>query len=216
MNCKRVLTFALAAVIVFLVVAPAQAQSDYKGWRFRAWGGVVGRFVESDNVTFTDPTFGVSSTEVDGTGFGFGVDVERRFSKLFGLDLAIGYTELDVEFKQSLTTTVSKDTLEVLPVWLAANFHVVNTEKLDFWVAPQIAYVSWNDPRTFPVPGQPTFVLPTKNEFPAVGLALGLDWWLSENSGLNFAFRFVDADTDDSGNLPVDPTFITVGYAWRS
>jgi outer membrane protein W len=208
------LAFVFAAVIVFLALPPAQAQSDYRGWRFRVFAGVVGRFVESDNVTFTDPTFGTSATEVDGTGLGFGVDVERRFTKLFGLDLAIGFTELDVEFTQSLTPTVSTDTLKIMPIWLAANFHVVNTEKLDFWVAPQIAYVSWSDSLTFPVPGEPTFVLQTENEFPAVGFAFGLDWWLTERSGLNFAFRFVDADTDASGNLPVDPTFITIGYAW--
>ena len=67
------------------------------------------------------------------------MDVEHRFSKLLGLDAALGYTALDVEFTQSLNTTVATDTLEVLPVWLAVNFHVVHTEKLDFWVGPQIA-----------------------------------------------------------------------------
>jgi hypothetical protein len=208
------LALVFAAVIAFLALPPAQAENDYKGWRFRAWGGIVGRYVESDDVTFTDPIFGLSATEVDGTGFGFGVDFERRFTKLFGLDIAIGYTELDVEFKQSLTSDVPKDTLEVLPIWLAANFHVVNTESLDFWVGPQIAYVSWNDSLTFPVPGQPTFVLETESEFPAIGFVLGLDWWLTESGGLNFAFRFVDADADETHNLPVDPTFVTVGYTW--
>jgi hypothetical protein len=210
----RALSVVSFAVVAALAVPFAEAQSDYKGWRFRAWGGVVGRFLESDNVTFTDPTFGTSATEVDGTGVGFGVDVERRFSKLLGLDLAIGYTELDVQFTQSLNTAVVEDTLEVLPIWLAVNFHVVNTEKLDFWVAPQIAYVSWNDPLTFPVPGESTFVLSTENEFPAVGFALGLDWWLTKKSGLNFAFRFIDADADENHDLPVDPTFVTVGYTW--
>ena len=61
MNCRRILTVVFAVVIFFLALPPARAQSDYKGWRFRAWGGVVGRFVESDDVTFTDPTFGLSS-----------------------------------------------------------------------------------------------------------------------------------------------------------
>jgi len=49
----------------------------------------------------------------------------------------------------------------------------------------------------------------------ALGLALGLDYWLTENGGLNFALRFVDADADETHNLPVDPTFITVGYTWK-
>jgi len=209
----------LAAVLILmaagLTVAPAQAENEYAGWRFRAWGGIAGRYVESDNVTFTDPTYGVSATEVDGSSFGFGIDFERRFNKLFGLDIAIGYTEMDVQFKPGSSTAVPTDTLEVLPIWLAANFHVVNTEHLDFWVAPQIAYVAWNDPLTFPVPGEGTYVLETKNEPLALGLALGLDWWLSDRSGVNFAFRFVNADADENHNLPVDPTFITVGYALK-
>ena len=209
----RLVSIASVAVIALLSVLPAHAENENAGWRFRVWAGITGRFVETDNATFTDPTFGASATEVDGTGFGFGIDVERRFSKLLGLDLAVGYTELDVEFTQSLTTTIAKDTLEVLPIWLAVNFHLVNTEKLDFWVGPQIGYVAWNDPLTFTVPGQPTFELETENAFPGVGLALGLDWWLTKNSGLNFAFRFVDADANDV--LLVDPTFVTVGYTWK-
>jgi outer membrane protein W len=211
----RMFAFGLLAVVLLLAIPTAEAQSDYKGWRFRAWGGVVCRCVESDDVTFDDPTYGLSATEAGGTSFGVGIDFEYRFTKLFGLDLAIGYTEMDVDFKQSLTPTVATDTLAVLPIWLAANFHVVNTKTVDFWVAPQIAFVSWNDPLTFPVPGEPTFVFETKNEFPALGLALGVDWWLSEKNGLNFAFRFIDADADEGHNLPVDPTFITVGYARR-
>jgi outer membrane protein W len=208
----RAATFISIAVVALLSVYSAQADNDYSGWRVRAWGGIVGRFVENDNVTFTDPTFGMSATEVDGTGFGFGVDFERRFTKLFGLDLAVGYSELDVQFTQSLTSTVATDTLEMLPIWVAANFHVVNTEKVDFWVGPQIAYVMWNDPLTFAVPGEPTFDLETESAFPGIGFVLGLDWWLTKKSGLNFAFRFVDADTGET--LPVDPTFVTVGYTW--
>lgn len=212
---NRIIAFGLVAAFVLLALPTAEAQSDYKGWRFRVWGGVVGRFVESDDVTFNDPTFGESATEAGGTSFGVGFDFEYRFNKLFGLDVAIGYSEMDVEFKQSLNPTVSEDSLEMLPIWLAANFHVVNTKKVDFWVAPQIAYVAWNDQLVFPVPGESPFVLQTSNEFPALGIALGVDWWLSEKNGLNFAFRFIDADADETHNLPVDPTFITVGYARR-
>ncbi len=215
MNRNSILAFVLTAVVLLLTVPTAQAQSEYEGWRFRVFAGVVGRYVESDNVTFVDPTFGLSATEVDGTGFGYGVDFEYRFGKLFGLDIAASYTELDINFTQSLTSAVATDTLKVFPIWITANFHVVNTEMVDFYVGPQIAYVAWNDPLSFDVPGQGTFVLPTENEFPAVGFALGLDLWFSEKNGLNFAFRFIDADADPTHNLPVDPTFFTIGYAMK-
>ena len=210
---RTLVSFVSVAVLVLLSVLPAHAENEYAGWRFRVWAGITGRFVETDNATFTDETFGASATEVNGTGFGFGIDAERRFSKLLGLDLAVGYTGLDVDFTQSLTTTTATDTLDVLPIWLALNFHVVNTEKVDFWVGPQIAYVTWNDPLTFSAPGQPDFDLETEAHFPGVGFVLGLDWWLAKNGGLNFAFRFVDADANEV--VLVDPTFVTVGYTWK-
>jgi outer membrane protein W len=212
---RKFLSFVCSAVVLLLAAPTAQAQNDYKSWRFRVFGGIVCRCVESDNVSFDDPTYGMSATEVDGSSFGFGLGVERRFSKLLGFDLAVGYTTMDVVFTQSLTPDQSQDTLKVLPIWLAVNFHLINTEKVDFWVGPQIGYVSWNDPLNFEVPGEGTYVVPTENEFPAIGFVLGLDYWLSENGALNFGFRFVDADADVDHNLPVDPTFITVGYTWK-
>ncbi len=215
MNRTRVLSIALATIFVLAAVPSARAQNDYTGWRVRAFAGVVGRFVESDNVTFDDPTFGTSSTQVDGTGLGFGADVERRFNKLIGLDLAIGFTQLDVVFAQSLTSDVANATLDVTPIWLAANFHLVNKEKLDVWIGPQIAYVFWSGPLVFAVPGEEDFTVETENEFPAIGFDLGLDWWLMDEGGLNFAFRFVDADANTSHKLPIDPTFVTLGYTWK-
>jgi len=215
MSRTRLLSISVVSILALTAVSSAKAQSDYNGWRVRAFAGIVGRFVESDNTTFDDPTFGTSSTEVDGTGFGFGADVERRFNKLFGLDLAMGFTQLDVVFAQSLTSYVSQTTLDVTPIWLAANFHWVKNEKLDFWLGPQIAYIFWNGPLVFSVPGEEDFTVETENEFPAIGFDLGLDWWLMDKGGLNFAFRFVDADANTSHKLPVDPTFVTLGYTWK-
>ena len=215
MSRTVVLSISIIAIFALTAVSSAQAQNDHKGWRVRVFAGIEGRFVEDDNTTFDDPTFGVCSTEVDGTGFGFGADVERRFNKIVGLDLAIGFTQLDVVFAQSLTSYVSETTLDVTPIWLAANFHFVNTEKLDFWFGPQIAYIFWSGPLVFEVPGQPDFTVETENEFPAIGFDFGLDWWLFNKGGLNFAFRFVDADANTSHKLPVDPTFVTLGYTWK-
>ena len=85
--------------------------------------------------------------------------------------------------------------------------------RTDFWVAPQIAYVSWLDDLSFDVPGTGTFDLKSDNEFPAIGLALGADWWVSRDWAVNFAFKFIDADADSDHNLPIDQTFVTVGVA---
>lgn len=95
------------------------------------------------------------------------------------------------------------------------NFHLVNTKKFDFWIAPQIAYVAWLNDLSFNVPGIGTFNFKTDNEFPALGFALGADWWFGKDWGVNAAFRFIDADADSNHNFPIDQTFITVGVARR-
>ena len=197
----------------------AQAQTEYKGWTWRAWVGTVCRCVEDDTVTFQDPTFGTVELDVDSNSFGIGFDVEWRLGKLIGLDLALGYTDMDVDFMHSVGTGVQQDSLASLNLWFAVNFHLVNTEKFDFWIAPQIAYVAWLDDLSFDVPGTGpgtgTFNFKTDNEFPALGFALGADWWVAENWAVNFAFRFIDADADSNHNFPIDQTFVTVGVARR-
>ena len=190
-----------------------QTQVDYDGWTGRLWAGVVCRCVEDDNVTFQDPTFGTVQLEVDGNSPGIGFDVERRLSKLIGLDLAVGYTDMDIDFKHSVGTGVQQDSLASLNIWFAVNFHVYKTKKFDFWVGPQIAYVAWLNDLSFEVPDTGTFNFKTDNEFPALGFVLGADWWIQKNWGVNFAFRFIDADADSDHNLPVDQTFVTVGFA---
>ena len=62
-----------------------------------------------------------------------------------------------------------------------ANFHLVNTEKFDFWIGTQIAYGAWLDDLSFDVPGTGTFNFATGNEFPALGFELGADWWVGKN-----------------------------------
>jgi hypothetical protein len=203
----------LLIAVSALNVQTVYAQDEYDGWTGRLWAGVVCRCVEDDNVTFDDATFGTSALEIDSNSTGFGFDVERRISKLIGLDLAVGYSQMDVDFSHAVGTGVQQDSLAFLNVWFAVNFHVVNTERFDFWLGPQIAYVSWLDDLSFDVPGTGTFDFKTDNEFPALGVVFGADWKFSPDWAINFAFRFIDADADSNHTLPVDPTFVTVGIA---
>lgn len=205
--------FVLTTMGVVSGVQAASAKTDYAGWSWRVWLGTVCRCVEDDNVTFQDPTFGTVGLEVDGNSPGIGFDIEWRLNKLIGLDLALGYTDMDVNFKHSVGAGVQQDSLASLNTWFSVNFHVINTKKFDFWVGPQIAYVTWLDDLSFDVPGTGTYNFKTDNEFPAIGFVLGADWWVAQNLAVNFAFRFIDADADENHNLPIDQTFVTVGVA---
>jgi outer membrane protein W len=216
-DSKPMVTTYLLLITVGAVLGPraASAQTEYGGWTWRASVGGVCRCVEDDTVTFQDPTFGTVELDVDGNSLGLGFDFERRFNKLIGLDFAVGYTDMDIDFMHSVGTGVQQDSLASLNIWVAANFHLVNTEKFDFWIGPQIAYVAWLNDLSFNVPGTGTFNLKTDDEFPALGFELGADWWVENNWAVNFAFRFIDADADSDHNLPIDQTFVTVGVAHK-
>lgn len=205
--------FLLTTMSAFSGAQAAPDGASYEGWKWRAWVGTVCRCVEDDNVTFEDPVFGTVGLEVDGNSVGLGFDVEWRLGKLVGLDLAVGYADMDVNFMHSVGADVQTDSLASLNTFFAVNFHVVNTESFDFWLGPQIAYVAWLDDLSYEVPGTGTFDFSTDNEFPAVGIVLGADWSVSPKWAVNFAFRFIDADADENHNLPIDQTFVTIGMA---
>ena len=207
----RIALFALVMPISSLSFA-SESYGREGTWTVRGWLGVVCRCVEDDNVTFTDPTFGTVALEVDGTSFGLGVDFERRFNNRLGLDFALGYTQADVDFSHSVGSGVQTDSLGILPVWFALNIHLWETEKFDFYVGPQVAYVFYLDDLSFNVPGIGTYEFPTGNEFPSWGFNLGADYWVNKDWALNFNFRFVDSDADSEHDLPVDPTFVTIGF----
>jgi len=191
------------------------AERPYSEWTVRAWGGVVGRYVETDNVTDQDPTFGTTETSWPDSTFGLGFDVERRLSKLFGLDLGVGYTNLETEFSHSVGTGEQTDDLGVVPVWLALNLHVIDNESIDVYFGPQIAYFFYLNDLSYEVPGVGTKDVETDNEFPSLGFLVGTDVSLGREWALNFAFRFQDADADSDHDLPLDPTFVTIGVSRR-
>lgn len=204
---------AAAVLLSIFSSVTAMAENEYKGWVWRAWAGGVGRYIESDTVTYNDATFGDITMDVEGTSLGIGADIERQFNRWLGLDLAIGYTDMDVSFKHSTGSGVQTDSLASLNIWLGLNVYLVNTKKFDLWVGPQIAYVAWLDDLSFNVPGTGEYNFKTSNEFPALGFQAGIDWYVMENWGVNAAFRFIDADGDKDHNLPIDQTFVTLGVA---
>ena len=65
------------------------------------------------------------------------------------------------------------------------------------------------------MPGTGTFTLPSSNEFTGKGFSVGVDIATGERWAVNLAFRMVNADADSGHLLALDPTFITVGVAYK-
>lgn len=65
------------------------------------------------------------------------------------------------------------------------------------------------------MPGVGSYKFQTDNEFAPFGFVIGADVAVNDNWAVNGAFRFQDADADSGHDLPIDPTFITLGVARR-
>ena len=209
---KRLMVAAAALLLVGSVFqGTALAQQDHPKLKVRFWGGVQCRCVLSDNDTFPDPVFGTAELEASKSAFGLGGDIEFRLAKFFSFDVGLGYSRTSVEFSHSVGTGVQEDKLGMMPLFLAANVHVVNTKRVDAYVGYLAAYMFYLDDVSFVVPGTGTFTLPSNNEFTPKGFNFGVDIATGEQWAINLAFRMVNADADSTHLLPLDPTFITVG-----
>jgi hypothetical protein len=211
---KSLMIFLGALLMLSLFHGTALAQPDYHA-SFRFWGGVYCRCVLTDNDTFVDPVFGVSQTKVSGSAFAFGGDIEYRPVKLLGLGLGLGYSNVPVEFSHQFGVGVQDDKIGMMPIFFAVNLHFVNTRSVDIYGGYLAAYIFYLDDAVFDVPGTGTFVVETNNEFTGKGFNVGADISVSDLWAVNLAFRFVNADADDTHLLPMDPTFITFGITRR-
>ena len=90
--------------------------------------------------------------------------------------------------------------------------HLVSTRRVDAYMGYLAAYMFYlNDVSYLPCQGGGTFVLPSSNEFTPKGFNFGVDIATSDRWAVNFAFRMVNADADETRLLPLNPTFITFG-----
>lgn len=182
----------------------------------RAWGGVVGRYVLSDNDSFETPGFGTTALKVTGASAAFGVDVEYKFNRWFGLDAAAGYTKVNVHFTSSNDPgTDQSQRMGLLPLMLAPTLHFVHSPSVDIWLGPQVAYVLYRNDISFDVSGSGTFSYKPKNSSSLEGFVVGTDITLTKHIALNLAMRWQNSDGDADGQLTIDPTFVTVGFTKR-
>ena len=194
------------------LASASDAASSETGWRGRFWLGTVGRYVLTDNESYQSPPFGTVETEVDGSALGVGVDFEYKFLPWLGLDTALAYTSLPVQFQSSADPGVTQNAdFAVVPLFVSLNFHVVHKEKVDFWLGWQLAYVFYPDDLSFTVPGVGQFEYDSTSTFSPFGFCMGIDIGVSKVWAVDIAFRWQNADGDPDGHMTIDPTFVTVG-----
>lgn len=133
--------FLLATSFLFLVVsAPAAFADNWAGdWEFR----VLGQWN-----TLSDEIL----TEVDeGPGVYFGF--ERRLNDRWGIELGLGWNQLDGEIRQSIDffgfrfESRIESEVEWMPLSIAGNFHLTPNSNFDLYVAGRAGWAFFDDLR---------------------------------------------------------------------
>jgi len=138
---------------------------------------------------------------------GWTVGFEWRVTKWFGLELDYLSVDEDLEFGGEKIASTNYN-----PLSLSANFHLVHTKIVDFWVAPTISYVDWGD---IEVPNDDNI---STDSSTAWGATLGLDLSFFKFMAVTLGLRYtkVDIEESDGGtSSSVDPLMARAGLSFH-
>lgn len=186
---KRIAMVAVA-VLAVLAIVPNVAAQDTK-WKL---------FVAASYVSpLSDTSDGEDVIEA-ATATGWEIGAEWRLGKLLGLELDYLQSTNDIEINGVAVTEV-----DINPVNLSANFHLIPGQTIDFWVGATAAYVGY-DAEDVDLDSEATF-----------GAVAGLDIGLGKSFAITTGLRWLDMSAeDDSGDeLSIDPIFLRAGVAFR-
>ncbi len=175
------------------------------------------------------------------TGVGFYAGVEYQWSERLGVELGVGWLELEQSAQQdlfigSVSTTA---TLTAKPVTVGLNVHLTPDSRFDFYVAPRIGWAFIDDLElstqvdigsfpfpTFPglplFPTFPGFGVPVQTELGVedqfiFGLRLGFDVPFGDSawslaSSVDYTDMELELDAGGGAGLGIDPLTIGVGF----
>ena len=188
---KRIATVGLVLLAGLIAVPSAWGAAEYK-WKVLAAASYVSPLTDSTN-SAGDVIEAASST-------GWEIGAEWKAGQVFGLELDYLNVTNDIESNGVVVSDV-----DVNPVNLSANFHLIPGRVIDFWVGPTVAFVSF-DTELAELDDETTF-----------GAVAGLDIGLGENFAITTGARWLDLSAEDEfGNgFDIDPFFLRVGVAFR-
>lgn len=198
MRAVKAVVFALVVLAAF--AAPALAEEPNSIVR----GGLQYVWVEGEQ-SYDIGGFGVNiNTD---PGFGFYLAYEWR-SKMIGLEFSGAYSNHDGtgsyrNFNKKTTQVTGE--FNMIPVSLAANFHVFGRSYVDLYLGPVVGYY---------------FMSESMDDSFGYGAQIGADWNLSDgglalNTALKYMFVSPDIDGSDGQSYDVNPLSVQVGLAYR-
>ena len=220
MNFKANTPVALAIAVTFFLCAlcPTNADAGDSPWRIR----VSGLSMNPTGDTVVVPDTGERIPYDAGNGYGFGIDLEYRASRHFGIDFGVltATPVIDVLIDEVGVISASAQP-RITPIYAGLNVHLTPDSQFDLYLGPVLAYVIYS---SFDLVVDPWFLTEgfvTQNDF-GIGVNLGLDIRLGDGGWLlTAAFKYLDTTLEASppdesiGRTDIDPMIFSVGVGYR-
>lgn len=141
-----------------------------------------------------------------GDDIGWEAGLEWRITQLLGIEGSIARTSHDVEFGGARLGSVDLE-----PIYLSLNFHIVDRGSTDWWVAPTIAFFRWRNG------GFARGVEIDDDRDEGFGGTFGVDHRFDEHWSFTAAIRYVDVQLafGGGGEVAVDPLSVRAGVGLR-
>jgi len=215
---KRASPLLLTTLGVALATLPVTASAEEDPWRIR----VSGLSMNPTGDTVVVPDTGERIPYDAGNGYGFGIDLEYRASRHFGIDFGIltATPVIDVLIDEVGVISASAQP-RITPIYAGLNVHLTPDSRFDLYIGPVLAYVIYS---SFDLVVDPWFLTEgfvTRNDF-GIGVNLGFDIRLGDGGWLlTAAFKYLDTTLEASppdesiGRTDIDPMIFSVGVGYR-
>ena len=212
--------FVAAIVVAFFVCAlhPITADAGDSPWQLR----ITGLSMNPTGDTVVVPATGERIPFDAGNGYGFGIDLEYRVSRHFGIDFGVltATPVIDVLIDEVGMISASAKP-RITPIYAGLNVHLTPDSQFDLYLGPVLAYVIYS---SFNLVVDPWFMregFETENDF-GIGINLGLDIRLGDAGWLiTAAFKYLDTTLEVSppdesiGRTDIDPMIFRIGVGYR-
>ena len=212
-----IIGFYIATLATFGGLASASHADDTPKWQLKS--GLM--IVDSSDPFSVDKPSGGKVHAGGNAEIGTMVALEYRLTKRIGLEIGTAYAETpEINDDANSNGDSIGEGPGFLPVYAGANFYIMDSQHLDVYVGPRLAFVNFGD-FNLDIDGQDT-KFEVDSEF-AWGATAGIDYqfgkgrWsvTAEATYLNVDMEISNKTTGTVSSNEFDPLMVTLGATFR-
>ena len=194
---NRLVCIAVGVCVAALAAVPADAAEAEH--RFKIFGGVSYVTPMNDHR--------IEEVDIEATDeVGYEIGFEWKPFARVGFEASLVDVQHDIEADGDKIAEIGMQ-----PINITLNFHLVNSDRFNWYIGPTVAFVNWDDLENefgdnVSVDSEETF-----------GVSTGIDIGLGERFAIIGGLRWLDAsaETDEGDKIDVDPLVARLGIALR-